>query len=226
VFLGFALLPILGRRTPEAGQIPPAQDGFASPLVLDLGKGITTDSAETAFDIDGDGRPDRLRDLGHEGAVLVFDADRDGSIGESGKELLGDAADIDGDGLADGVADGFEALASMALEASHRGWIDEGVLRSGRLGPAELKALETGFGLRIRLGGLRGRDQSPKEAGIAGLRLSSAASIRRKNFDVAANDISESDGAVFFKADGSALPYADVWLRYRSALEPSKAGGR
>lgn len=220
VLLGLALLTLFAGRAPETQPSSPDPEGFASPLVLDLGKGLATDAAETTFDIDGDGRPDRLRDLGHEGGLLVFDADRDGTAGESGKELLGNAADIDGDGRPDGVSDGFEALASLALEASHRGWIADTVLCSGRLGPAELKALETGFGLRVRLGGLRGRDISLKEAGVTGLRLSTEPSRRRKNFDRAGNDISERDGAVFLRADGSAGPYADIWLRYRNALVP------
>lgn len=213
------LLPALGRVARESLAVIP---NCASPLVLDLrGKGLGTDAAETRFDIDGDGRPDRLRDLGHESGILVFDADKDGAPGESGRELLGNFADIDGDGRPDGLTDGFEALAALALEAAHRGLVEEGDLRAGLLGPEALRALEAGFGLRVRLGGLRGRDLLLKEAGVAGLRLSIEPSRARKNFDGSGSDLHERNGAVFLRADGTAAPYADVWLRHRSALATS-----
>ena len=225
VLAAVAAWPFLRQSPEDAGAAAAA--GFASPLVLDLdGRGRWTADGDTVFDIDGDGRPDRLRDLGPDGGILVFDANADGVPGQSGKELLGTSSDIDGDGSADGRADGFEALAALAHEAFHRGWITEASLRAGHLGTVELKALEAGFGLRVRVGGLRGRDLSLKDAGVAALRLSAEPSRRRPVADGAGSELSRRDGAAFLRDDGTPAVYADVWLKFRNALSAEPLSAR
>ena len=85
----------------------------ASPLSFDLeGDGIKTSDELIQYDIDGDGDLDTINDSAD--AILVFDADGDGISGEDGSECFGNNTDLDGDGVADGYKDGFEALKALA----------------------------------------------------------------------------------------------------------------
>lgn len=174
-----------------------------SPLVFDLGgDGVRARPSTLLFDLAGDGRARRVRDLSD--AVLAFDRDGDGVSGSDGRELLGNRTDLDGDGRADGFADGFAALRALAGKAGS----------DGRLDAEELAALSRQRGLRLLLGGLKGRAARLEDAGVAAVRLSAAPVRRERDFDGWGDDLMVQEGAVFERTDGSTGAYADAWLRY------------
>ncbi|MBI5210651.1 MAG: hypothetical protein HY927_11830 [Elusimicrobia bacterium] len=192
---------------------------WASPLVFDLGgRGIGTDARLVAYDIDGDGRPELLHGLRPGCGILAFDRDRDGVSGSDGRELFGDATDLDDDGKPDGYPDGFEALWAFAAKAVREGVLPDGALAAARLGPSELRRLERAYGLELRLGGLPGAAEGLAGAGVAGIRLSRKPSRRTEDFDARGDAASTRDGAVFERAGGGTGAYADVWFAAR--LQP------
>jgi hypothetical protein len=159
------------------------------------------------YDLDGDGSLDVVRDFDAGNGVLALGRGRDG------RELFGDVTDLDGDGLPDGYADGFEALAALVNRAVREGVLPDAASRSGRLGPSDLRALEEAYGLSVLVGGLRGRTISLADAGVAAIRLSGAPSRRLVDFDGAGDDVSAREGALFERTDGTSSAYRDVWLR-------------
>lgn len=199
---------------------------FPSPLVFDLdGDGARTTDRTVRFDIDGDGIVDEMNDVSSKDAVLVFDADGDGRSGEQARELFGTETDLDADGRPDGFADGFAALKGFVARARREGVLSAAPAEeecpkelSGPCGPgwleqSDLAALEKDYGLRVRIGSLRARSVSLREAGIARVRLSDAAPRRIRNFDRLKNDLMRQEGARFAKLDGTIGVYEDVWFR-------------
>lgn len=181
---------------------------LASPLTLDLdGDGQLTSGEKTSFDIDGDGKLDTINDIDSGDAVLVFDADGDGVAGENGSELLGDNTDLDGDGKADGYADGFEALEAMARK--------EGLIGAGdsELSTADLQVLEKKYGLKIKKGSLNATAQSLSSEDIQSLNVGTGKKTFENNFDGQGNAVTRRQGATFTRTDGSSGGMNDIWFQ-------------
>jgi hypothetical protein len=130
---------------PIYGTVHGIKKQLASPLVLDLdGKGIKTTAPNKSVDIDGDGTTDQVSWFGPTNGVLTFDANKNGKVDLNGKELLGDNSDVNGDGVADGYTNGFEALKALAAQTLGQASVADGVLDAN-----ELKALQQKAGLQI-----------------------------------------------------------------------------
>ena len=186
------------------------------PLVFDLGgHGVRTSDRPVRYDIDGKGRIARIQDIASDSAVLVFDADHTGIAGQNGRGLFGDGTDLDGDGLADGFRDGFEALDAFVRKAEKEGVLAAGTLESGKLTSADLAALHKAYGLGLRKGSLGARTVPPAEAGVREIALSKSLPVRVADFDGQGNDVVRRQGAAFTRADGSVGSYEDIFFNYR-----------
>ncbi len=176
-----------------------------SPLSLDIdGDGVSTSEEEIYYDINGDGKLDKINNSAD--AVLVFDADGNGISGENGKECFGDNTDLDGDGKADGYKDGFEALKALARKENLINGIDD-----NKLDINDIKFLEEKYGLKLKLKGYNDEAISLLDAGITEINLSITDETRtQKNFDGLYNDLMTQEGATF-KIDGEEHEYADLW---------------
>ena len=177
----------------------------ASPLSFDLnGDGVKTSDELIRYDIDGDGDLDTINDSAD--AVLVFDADGDGISGEDGSECFGDNTDLDGDGVADGYKDGFEALKALANKEGLVNGIDDNTLDEN-----DLKILEEKYGLKIKTDGYNSDGKSLFDAGITEINLSTTdETTLNKNFDGQHNDLMTQEGATFV-VNGEEREYADIW---------------
>ncbi|HVE12133.1 MAG TPA: hypothetical protein VNI01_01950 [Elusimicrobiota bacterium] len=205
-----------GQRTRWALDAPNGahQEFMSSPLIFDLdGRGLGTSERRIAIDIDGDGKLDSVNDLRRGVGLLVFDADGDGVSGRDAREFFGDGTDVDGDGNRDRFPDGFAALAAFARRAVRDGVLPTDTLEKGELGPKALRALEKTYGLRMRLGGFRGRTVTLAEAGVTRIALSQADVAATPDFDGRGNALARQEGARFVRMDGSSGVYADLWLR-------------
>ena len=90
-----------------------AGDAAVDPLVINFGGGAPNLSGERInFDLDMDGRQDRVFFVGNGSGFLALDANEDGVIND-GSELFGPRS-----------GDGFDEL--MAYDEDENGWIDEG----------------------------------------------------------------------------------------------------
>ena len=176
-----------------------------SPLSFDLnGDGVKTSDELIRYDIDGDGEMDTINDSAD--AVLVFDADGDGISGEDGSECFGNNTDLDGDGVADGYKDGFEALKALANKEGLVNGIDDNTLDEN-----DLKILEEKYGLQIKTDGYNSEGSSLFEAGITEINLATTdETTLHKNFDGKQNDIMTQEGATFV-VNGEEREYADIW---------------
>ena len=177
--------------------------GWASPLSFDLNNdGVKTTSETVDFDIDGDGKADKINNSAD--YVLVFDADGNGIVGENGREVFGDYTDIDGDGMADGYSNGFEALKSMALKYNLIGENDT------KLDADDLKFLQEKVGLSFK-NGYQGQTYTFEELGITEINLPSTDEVEKiVNFDGQDNILMTQKGATFI-VDGIERTYADIW---------------
>lgn len=177
----------------------------SSPLSFDMnGDGVKTSEELVEFDIDGDGFLDLINNSAD--AVLVFDSDGDGISGTSGLECFGDNTDLDGDGIADGFANGFDALKSLAKNANLINGKDDNVLDEN-----DLKYMEENFGLKIKLNGYNDEATSLSDAGISAINLSVFDDTQmQKNFDGLYNDLMTQEGATFI-LNGEEMEYADIW---------------
>ncbi|RXJ74561.1 hypothetical protein CS022_03030 [Veronia nyctiphanis] len=144
---------------------PGGHNKVASPLTFDLnGNGkVDTTKGGKAFDINGDGKVDNTAWAGKGDGVLAFDANGDGRVGTDGKELFGNNADIDGDGRADGLKNGFDALKALAIK--HLG---QQAVADGKLNAEELAVLEQRAGLTMVV---NGQNQSLADLGITEINL-------------------------------------------------------
>lgn len=186
----------------------------ASPLVFDLdGDGVKTSARFVRYDVDGDGVLDRFHDVSSKDGVLVFDADGDGVAGAHARELFGDRTDLGGDGRPDGFDDGFAALRGLAEKAIREGGLPAGSLADAELDAAELESLRSRYGLGMRVGGLKARTVSLREAGVNSVNLSRAAPMRIADFDGQGNETLRQEGATFLRADGSTGAYEDIWFK-------------
>lgn len=186
-----------------------------SPLVFDLdGDGKYTGGRKVRFDLDADGRGDLLNDIAPGDALLVFDADGNGTSGENGRELFGDLTDMALFGEESGYRDGFASLAVLVRRAAEDGVIARGALESGRLSRADLAAMEKAYGLKAKLGSFSARPVSLSAAGIVEIAVSDKATTFIRDFDGRGNHLTRRDGADFTREDGSTGSYGDVWFKY------------
>ncbi len=193
---------------PEAQTVKACEDELcystSSPLSFDLeGDGVTTKDDMIKFDIDADGILDNINDSAD--AVLVFDADGDGIAGENGFEVFGNNTDLDGDGVADGYKDGFEALKALASKAGLISATDN------KLDAADIKQLEEDYGLMIKTDGYLDEAKSLFDVDISEITLSLSDETELiKNFDGKHNDIMTQAGTSF-TINGEELEIADLW---------------
>ena len=175
----------------------------SSPLSFDVdGDGVNTSEKQVMFDIDGNGTLDKVNDSAE--WVLAFDKDKDGIAGEDGSELFGDNTDLDGDGVKDGYANGFEALKALAKQ--------EGLIgdNDSVLDEKDLNTLSEKYGLTMTKG-YGGESKSLSELGITQINLAQTSDTKlTKNFDGRHNDIMTQEGATFV-VNGETREYADIW---------------
>lgn len=193
---------------------PPVE--AVDPLVIDLdGDGLRTRGRRVAFDIDGDGKRDSVNDLDDGDGLLVFDADGDGRAGTDGGELLGDAARFEGRSGGK-LPDGFAALETLVAIAAADGLLSPEVGLRNSLSREDLEALEDSWGLRVRLGGLKGRDRRLSEVGIVRLDLAAGPGARHEDYDGRGNALTAAQGAQVVLADGARRAYGELWLRKKT----------
>jgi hypothetical protein len=188
---------------------------YYDPLVFDLiGRGVKTSPRKVLFDLFGYGRADKMQgmnDIEEGTGVLVFDATGRGGSGKDGRELLGDRTSLSG-GLPEGFANGFAALKGLAAKAARDGVLSRETADGGVLDQKALEALETAYGLKMRIGGLHGRTISLAAAGVKAIALSDRPASRVGDFDGRGNALMVQPGAVFLRADGSVGSYMNIWL--------------
>ncbi len=191
----------------ECGEIGTKQACYqtCSPLSFDLnGDGVKTSDKLIKYDIDGDGKLDTINDSAD--AILVFDADGDGISGEDGSECFGNNTDLDGDGIADGYKDGFEALKALADKEGLINGKDDYTLDIN-----DLKILEEKYGLQIKTDGYNSEGKSLFDAGISEINLAQTdETTLNKNYDGQYNDLMTQEGATFV-VNGEEREYADIW---------------
>lgn len=183
-------------------QSPAKKDKIASPLTFDLnGDGkVSTTAGGKQFDINGDGQIDDTAWAGKGDGVLAFDADGDGQVGESGLELFGNYTDLDGDGRADGHANGFEAL--RALAEREFGAVGE------KLTAEQLQHLTEKYGLRMMVDG---EQKTLAELGITEISLGYEEA--GQNADEFGNEHRQVGHG--FTQNGEQRAVNDVWFLYR-----------
>jgi len=176
-----------------------------SPLAFDLdNNGIKTSDEKIMFDINGDGKLDEINDV-MEG-ILAFDKDGDGIVGSDGSELFGNNTDLDGDGIADGYKDGFEALKALAYKEGFINGMDDMVLDE-----TDLDALMEKYGLSMKTGGYNSEAVSLKSLGITQINLANTSETTlTDNFDGKHNQLMKQEGATFVQ-NGTEKDYVDVW---------------
>ena len=168
-----------------------------TPLTFDLnGDGVKTSDKVISYDIDGDGKLDKINDVA-DGTLSIRG-------GKDGKDLFGDNTDLDGDDKADGFANGFEALKALAAK--------EGLINGKddmKLDAKDLKILEDKYQLGMKTNGYNSKEKSLESLGITEINLGTAEVIKKENFDGRNNDILTQDGATF-EINGKDREYADV----------------
>ncbi len=175
-----------------------------SPLSFDVdGNGINTTASTLQYDIDGDGKLDTVNNSAE--WVLAFDKDGNGIAGENGSELFGDNTDLDGDGVKDGFANGFDALKALANKENLINGSDDNTLDEH-----DIQFLQEKYGL-VMTDGYGGAAKSLSDLGISEINLAkSNDTTLTKNFDGRNNNIMTQEGATF-KVNGQTRQYADIW---------------
>jgi len=170
-----------------------------SPLTFDLnGDGVKTSGSSVQYDIDGDGKIDTIND--------VDDATLSIRGGKDGKDLFGDNTDLDGDGEADGFANGFDALKALAEKEGLINGKNDMVLDSN-----DIKILENKYQFGMKTSGYNSAIKTLESLGITEINLGNTDEVSTKdNFDGRGNSLMEQAGATF-KINGKDREYADVW---------------
>ena len=188
------------KKTPVKKPTRGVKPDSRSPLALDINgvKGIQTSEQKIRFDIDGDGKLDRVNDV-QEG-VLGF------GRGRNGKELFGDNTDLNGDGKADGYKNGFEALRALAKQ---EGLYNE---QAGdtKLDARDIEFLEQKYNFGMKQG-YQGELESLSKHGVSEIELGSEnAKTSFHQGDQKDVQIQRQEGATF-KHHGETKEYVDVW---------------
>lgn len=173
---------------------------IASPLTFDLngdGKVSTTGTkGGKQIDINGDGKVDQSAWAGKGDGVLAF------GTGASGKQLLGNNTDIDGDGKADGYANGFQAL--QALAKKHLG---DAAVADGKLDANELAQLEQKAGLHMDVDGQK---RGLNDVGVGGVNLG----YNEAGQAADENGNEHRQQGSFIRTNGQQGKVNDVWFKY------------
>jgi hypothetical protein len=173
---------------------------IASPLTFDLngdGKVSTTGTKNgKQIDLNGDGKVDQSAWAGKGDGVLAF------GTGASGKQLLGNNTDVDGDGKADGYANGFQALGALAQK--HLG---QAAVADGKLDQNELAQLEQKANLHMDVDGQK---RSLKDIGVAGVNLG----YNEAGQAADENGNEHRQQGSFIRNDGQTGKVNDVWFKY------------
>jgi len=169
-----------------------------TPLTFDLnGDGVKTSEKVIDYDIDGDGDLDKINDVA-DGTLSIRG-------GKDGKDLFGNNTDLDGDGKADGFANGFEALKALAQKEGLINGKDDMVLDS-----KDLKILKEKYQLGMKTDGDNSKEKSFEELGITEINLGASDEVTETvDFDGRNNDVLTQEGATF-KINGKDREYADV----------------
>ncbi|MBR2068535.1 MAG: hypothetical protein IJ877_02115 [Candidatus Gastranaerophilales bacterium] len=191
-----------------------------SPLAFDInGDGVKTSDKVISYDIDGDGVNDNIFDSAD--AVLVFDKDHNGIAGENGSETFGNNTDLDGDGVADGYANGFEALKALAAKEGLINGTDDNVLDEN-----DLAYLQDKWGLGLKQDGYLGETSSFKDAGVTQINLAATNdTTMTDNFDGKGNQLMTQNGATF-NVNGQERNYADIWHKKLTDSEAIEANAQ
>lgn len=172
---------------------------YSSPLTFDLnGDGVKTSNKLIQYDIDGDGKTEKINDV-TDGTLSIRG-------GKDGKDLFGDNTDLDGDGKADGFKNGFDALKALALK--------EGLINNKndmKLDAKDIKILEDKYKFGMKTDGYNSKEKSLASLGITEINLGKTDKTQStENFDGQGNLLMKQDGASF-KINGKSREYADVW---------------
>ncbi len=186
------------------GEIPEHLRG-KSPLSFDLnGDGVKTSDELIHYDIDGDGTLDRINDSAD--GILCFDADGNGTSGDTGAECFGNNTDLSKFGITTKFRDGFEALKALAELENLINGEDDNILDEN-----DLKILEDKYGLKMKIGGYNSDAVSLAGLGITGINLATTSETQTQdNFDGRNNQLMTQQGATFI-VNGKEQEYADIW---------------
>ena len=170
-----------------------------SPLTFDInGDGVKTSDKLIKYDIDGNGTEDLINDVA-DGTLCIRG-------GNSGKDLFGDNTDLDGDGKADGFANGFDALKALAIKEGLINGKNDMVLNS-----SDIKILEDKYQFSMKTSGYKSEAKSLGSLGITEINLGNTNDVKETyNFDGQNNRIMEQNGATF-NINGTKRDYADIW---------------
>lgn len=186
-------------QPPKTPEFPVTKIRKGSPLILDLnGDGINTTQQNRKFDLFGDGNPVNISSVGKDDAMLVFDGNGDGKLGQSGLEIFGDNTDLNGDGKGDGFANGFDALKGFASKQ-----LGAASVADGKLDAEEIRQLDA-KGLKMSV---NGEVKSLSEAGITELSLAFTESAQTDAFG---NDFRQQST---FTQNGQKKGLIDVWFQ-------------
>ena len=169
-----------------------------TPLTFDInGDGVKTSDKVVEYDIDGDGKLDKINDVA-DGTLTIRG-------GKDGKDLFGNNTDLDGDGKADGFSNGFEALKALASK--------EGLINGKddmKLDATDLQILKDKYEFGMKTAGYNSEVKSLEEVGITEINLGSSDKVTEKaDFDGRNNDVLTQEGATF-TVNGKEREYADV----------------
>ena len=185
------------------------------PLVFDLtGRGVGFDNSRTTTaNLNGKGG-ERINDLAAGTGLLTF-------AGDPGKGVLansfGDKTDLSKFGIKGDRPDGTFSNGFSAIRAlgEHFGLIKPG---DQVLDGNELRQLEQLAGVKMRVGGVNGRDVSLADLGITQINLGDPNAVESKEQaarDANGNVIQRQAGASFVM-NGQTRGYADAWFQEQS----------
>ncbi len=184
-----------------------------SPLIFDLtGRGFCLHGGHrVGIDLDGDGQEELISDLDDDIGLLVIAPDPE-ATGEAAA-FFGDRSDLSRWGVSaprqDGAwDDGFMALRALVEHLA--------MLRPDKqyLDVEDITRLQDTVGLRMRVGGIRGREVLLTDLGISRIDLGSAEDTQRiedASIDAIGNRFMRQEGATFV-IDGEVRDYVDIWF--------------
>lgn len=213
-------------KTVDVGPMKPEAERIAeltSPLIFDLaGVGMKIKRGKLLhLDLDGDGRMEVFTNLDPGIGVLIFDAKQNPETGAA-RHMFGNGTDLSVYGVegpdGDTFPDGFAALRALA---AHFERINE---KKQFLDAHDLAFLEEKCGLRMRTGGLQGKDLRFASLGITRIDLGhpkQTQTLEAAEEDAFGNRLMRQPGASF-TVNGVTREYADIWFNIQARI-PVKA---